>query len=339
MERLSLHILSLLRLYGSVQVPGFGVLFLKSFPAVFSAESGEFLPPSSRLLFRPSTRVSEEQLLESYARKQRMAHADVLPLLEEDLCRLMAAVNVEGEATLPGLGTFYWRDGYTFFSSLYAPKPVLPVLDLWPPAQEQAPESELEVELPEALEEEETRQEDPRYHYHDPRYFYIPIHKTMAKIAASLLLVLVVGAVALIPFGSSTKSSSTASIAPIAVSESVAKAEAEAAPAKVAEVPGQKAEAEAKEDSLSGERLKVEPLSFKETEDEMKYYAVVAAFKSQKQVDQFIASHPQDKNAFKVVNNTSYNLISVSSTKTQEEMNERLPLIKSQYPDVWVYVP
>lgn len=339
MERLALHILSLLRLYGSVQVPGFGVLFLKSFPAVFSAESGEFLPPSSQLLFRPSTRVSEEQLLASYARKLRLRQADVLPLLEEDLTRLMAAVNMEGEATLPGLGTFCCHDGRTFFSSLYTPKSVLPVLNLMPAAEETVPEIQLEDEMPESLEMKETHQPDPRYRYHDPRYFYIPIHKTMAKIVASLLLVLVVGAVALMPLGSSTKPSSTASIAPIAVSESIAKSEPDTITSKAAPAPEQKTVTTVKADSLSGERLKVEPLSFKETDGEAKYYAVVAAFKSQKQVDKFIASHPHDKNAFKVVSNSSYNLITVSSTKTQEEMNERLPLIKSQYPDVWVYVP
>lgn len=339
MERLSLHILSLLRLYGSVQVPGMGVLFLKSFPAVFSAESGEFLPPSSQLLFRPTTRVSEEQLLASYARKERLSQVDVLPLLEEDLTRLMATINKEGEATLPELGTFYSNEDGTFFSSIYSPKTVLPVLNLMPVAEEKSPESEFEEEMAESIEEIETLPQDPRYRYHDPRYFYIPIHKTMAKIVASLLLVLVVGAVALIPIGSSTKSSSTASIAPIAVRESVAKSDTDGVTGKEAEAPEQKTVATVKADSLSSERLQVEPLSFNETDDEPKYYAVVAAFKTQKQVDKFIASHPQDKNAFKVVNNTSYNLITVSSTKTQEEMNENLPLIRSKYPDVWVYVP
>lgn len=352
MKRLSLHILSLLRLYGSAALPGFGYLSFKQFPASLSEDGTEFLPPYSQLVFRPSNSVEEEKLVQSYSRKERISMEEAVSMVEQDLDKLLTSLNEHGKAELPNLGTFINTDGGIDFVSEYPQSPVLPVLriknadelELEELLQEFATDDE-EFDLIQFL-EEDLKEEAPvavpseNLHYHDPRYFYIPIHKTMAKIAASFLLVLAVGIVAFIPFGSHTKSSSTASIAPISVSEKVAarKAANKKIEKKTLADAQKERLAKAKKDSVENAPLKVDPLSFNDNEDN-KYYAVVGAFKVQKQVDRFVESHPADKKAFKIIKKGSYYLITVSTATSQEEMDERLPLIRTEYPNVWVHKP
>ena len=343
--------LSLLRLYGSAALPGFGNLFFKSYPASITEAASEILPPYTELEFQPSNSVDEEKLVSSYARKERVTMQTAVSLVEQDLDLMLSSLNRDGKVYLPMLGIFQQTAEGIDFASAYPTSTVLPAIRL---------KKEEEIDLEEILQEfldddeefdlrkfleEDLGEEQPKQisekdlHYHDPRYFYIPIHKTMAKIAASFLLVLVVGVVAFIPFGSSNKPSSAASIAPISVKEKV---EAKKALNKQIEkktlADAQKEKiAKAENEDREEERLNVAPLNFQDKDPN--YYAVVGAFKVQKQVDKFIASHTADKNAFKIIKRGSYFLITVSSASTQQEMSERLPLIRTEYPNVWVYKP
>ena len=351
MERLSRHILSLLRLYDSVALPGFGFLFLKNFPSRFDEESLSLYPPVTDLLFRPSSPVSSDQLLASYAGTDGYSKEEAEGSLRADLKSLETELKTLGSVSLPGVGTFVGGGDLFYFVSAYHTDAVLPVL--MPTSAAPAYEFEIDDDpfiddmthelLPyeevcvadnsEDFSSEECPVEDRerRVSYRNPDYYYIPIHKTMAKIAACIALVVVVGLVALLPFSPSRKSSSTASIVPIAVS-------GDTAAAKNTEGPASR-KSSATPDSTSTDRLKVAPLNFKEEEDRPAFYAVVAAFKSEAQVQKFISTNKRNEKAFKVISNGNYHLITVASASSREDLDESLPLIRSEYPDAWVYSP
>lgn len=329
MKRLSKHIISLLRSYDKIAIPGLGFFSLEYVPASFDFESLEVAPPRFDLRFFNGDLDDGNLLVDSYVRKEGDKDRALVEL-GNDIRQLEEALNATGGAFLPGLGCFFKGDSELFFDAEFAGNGVLPVLSFHEKAVDEADtaesltpcEEEKEIAIPEG------------YRYHKPNYYYIPIHKTAANIAASLLLVLIVAVATLFPMSQPRSASSTAYISPVNIPEKqeMLIPDSVATPAVVEH-----------EDNIAYKEVapaadKCESVGeVKAEQPKDKCFAIVGAFKSMKKVDTFIAENSDGQNKLETVRNGKQILIYVASAPSRDEMQKRLPDIRRQYPDAWIF--
>ena len=323
MNRLALHIISLLRLYDSVALPGFGVLTMKYVPARLDSESYLFLPPFFDLRFFRGDTSFDSLLIDSYIRKEECSPLEAEEMLTADLTNLSATLDIRGKATLHGLGTFFIEDGKPEFIASLCLNPPLPTLATVEEDSQETEEKEETTQMTVALETAEALETEiekaPSPYFRHPDYYYIPIHKKLAKIAACLLLVVLVGLAAIIPVNAPKNPPATASILPISVNEQQRADTLAAEPVAPVE----------STDTVAEE---VTPKKLEGT-----YHAIVAAFKTHKEVERFIADHPKEAKYLQVIDNRNFHLISVSADTDRSELEARMPMIRTSYPDAWIY--
>lgn len=351
MTRLASHIMLLLRQYGAVVLPGLGMLRMRHINSIFDKESGLLYPPTDEIDFIANEEIRDGLLTYSYARKEQSSQEDAANLVEADMRSLQSELLLCGEVNLPGIGTLRKFDGEMEFIPAAESLSFLPKLIFKPEMVEAVSEEpEHDSSVTESFAETVTNNDSERKYnsYRNPRYYYLPIHKGFAKIAACIMLVVVVGISAFQTFTPTTHSSSTASIVPMEVKETPVNKQNTTAGSDfklmetAAETPVEKSQpvATQKEASaVSTQPVKAEPeerLIIK-AEETKEYYAVVAAFKSQAQVEKYISQHPADAGKFKVVKNKNYNLITVSSSTDKDKMEESMPLIRTSYPGAWIF--
>lgn len=347
MNRLSQHILSVLRLYDSVGLPGIGVYKISYIGASIDRENFCFLPPHYKVDFTPEEDNADGRLLESYQRKERISRRDARALLKADLEEFKAYLREGGNPITRELNSFCHY---------------LPVLKLR--HEEVEPQPEVEANFmeanpkPELFEEESQRLNEEflppveegkphRGFQRNPEYYYLPIHKRLAKLAACFLLVVIVGIAAIMPIQPYGKSASTASILPIGMQEkNDVESDAQGETTVTEELKGEKpspaserqAKAESAEEPIPGAlSLETSPRTSTGKEETNKYYAIVAAFKSQKETEKFINSQKGDLSRFDTIKNGSFYLISAASSNDREDLQKNMPLIRADYPDSWIY--
>lgn len=228
------------------------------------------------------------------------------------------------------------------------------------PASEQAETERLVAEQPAAeLQEEKTQDRKKRkykipkgYYYHKPEYFYFPIHRAFAKICACVLLVVIVGLVAIWPLGSNVNSSGTASILPISGSDKAAKEDTvsiskddfsqyvpkdrEEQPRSASNKRPLLATNEDGEVIPGANSLPTAP--YLQSDDNLsKYYAVVAAMKTEQELDKFMSTHKGELQKFKIIRNNKTSLVTVASSDDRQNLENQLPLIRTDYPNVWIF--
>lgn len=390
MERLSLHILSLLRLYDRVAMPGVGFFIIEYLPAHLDRAIPAFLPPSFTLKFDLSYTADDNLLLGSYARKEQYDTERAWAQMKSDIDAFLDQLDMDGEVALPGIGIFTYEEDEIEFTPTFSLNYDLPVIqvrpierveetpaiekplaikpeivDIQPQEVENSPAVDEMVIIPEPEETpapvvegnketpviaEKSEAEVPAgYYYHKPDHYYIPIHKTVAKIAACLLLVVMVGLATLLPFGSAEKPSATASILPIEVNKEkqpksdsnhefdrVKYTEEKSAPqTKVAERP---LEATTEDGTVipGANSLKTHPYLQSDSPLD-KYYAVVAAMKTDKEVDKFLEMHSSEKSKYTIIRNKNNKLVTVASANDRSDLDAQMPLIRTDYPDAWVF--
>lgn len=355
MKRLVKHTISLLRLYDSVVLPDIGIVRIQYVAAEINRARSLLFPPHFEIIFERQSGIKDRRLLDSYVRKEQITVEEARKELQEDLAAL-----AEGQ---PG-------SLVSFLEELRAINPPLPELELkevFAPANEDAGrllemhdiqepvEAELgelpisedtvpEMDSPEVIERES---ECPEKHHdgnwRNPDYYYIPVHKKVAKIAACFLLVAAVGlSVVISLYRRDGNATSTASIVPLTVSEEVTGTLVSGNPDTEGDstLSEQKpaVEDEADNDSIPG-ALSLPSTPFVQSDEDGadEYYAVVGAFKTLKESEKFIDSHKGDKSRFKIIKNSKYYLISASSSSDRADLESNMPLIRSDYPDAWIF--
>lgn len=339
MKRLSEHIISLLRSYDKVAIPGFGFFFLEYHPATFDPSAALFRPPFYALHFyRNDAEEGVSILAESYRLKEGATEAEAIETLNHDVTLLRKKLLEEGIVYLPGVGSFLKSDSDIFFEAELAFNFGLPVVALEKEKISETPD----LSIKEYTDEVEEQEIPTGYHYHKPHYYYIPIHKAVANIAASMLLVIIVAIATIFPISQSQSSSSTAHISPVNLTEKSASEVGTLSEKNLGSIE------EPKERNQSEATPAVENTSESPAEDASQplassqssvhnFYAVVAAFKSDRQVEAFIKDNNLSADKIEVVRNGSYNLVTLASTSTKDEMQSILPEIRSAYPDAWIF--
>lgn len=333
MKRLTQHILSLLRLYDTVALPGLGFFRLTYIPARLDMENSLFLPSRFDLDFDPSSEANDGLLVSSYIRKEQIGRAEARGMMESDLANLCATLEIRGAADFPGIGTLFLREGDMEFHPHLAFNLELPAISV---AKEQevespSPQEEIsEIDNPTSFDDETPTEVEVKipegYRYHNPEYFYIPVHKRLAKLAACFLLVVIVGVAAFIPVGTHQKPAapkSAAAIVPFtAVEEPLS-------------LPAADSVDSTKEVGAILPASDTTRVVYPGDEVANRYYAIVAAFKTRKEVDKFLAGNT--KGRFEVVDNGRFHLISASSASEKDQLDSQMPLIRVEYPDAWIH--
>lgn len=321
MKRLSQHILSLLRHYDSVVLPGIGVFRVINVPAEIDNLNLTLSPPHKEVVFSEFNNIGEEvpdsfsellcediRLVDSYITKERLSSEDAWKILSADLSEFKSYLSFGGNPVL--------RE----FNMLNAPLPRLSISPLF--------ESSLKEEVYEKHQGEKKHINSKPFR--NSNYYYIPVHKKFANIAVCFLLVCVVALVAVMPIGSSGNSKSTASILPISVSEKSWKSDPQIYAYSQEEFPvapdGKKSVIHSEEEI------------FQDTRDNgtHKYFAIVAAFKSEQEANKYIASCEGDPHVFNIVNHGNLYLVSVESASDKSDLEINIPRIRADYPDTWI---
>lgn len=319
MKRLSTQILASLRQYNKVALPGIGIFFLKRQPARFDSAKGSIFPPFTYPAFIFTERSIDDHLLLAYCENEKISREEAWRLLNDDIETLLDTLDNTSEAELPEIGTFISEEDELKFLPSITWHTSLPVISVraasgFPisqnPIEDAAPPEETEE-----IHESEERPVPHGYHYHKPGYYYIPIRKALANFAACILLAVIVGMVAMSPLGRSGCSHGTASIAPINLTDSDAviyadeKIDSSNAPM-----------AESLDDSIAAPS----------------YFAIIGAMKTQKEVDKFMADHPENSR-FGILHSGKHTLVSVDSASNLDELKIRLKEIRRDYPRAWIY--
>lgn len=327
MKRLSQHILFLLRQNDTVALPGFGFFSFQHKASVFDKEEMKFLPPHTEIAFYPGIPEDDSLLVESYMRNCLLTESEALEMLEADLDTLQKTLFEEGEAKLKGIGTISSIDGILYFDSEYEGNGILPSIPLLS-ADNGLKKAEKRETCSAAFNQVNVIPEN--YCYHNPRNYYFAINKKVANFAATFLLVIAVAVCTLVPVGQPQSSPSTAFISPVKVyNETSADNNNEMATLEVAinlpetsmEVSRQIPETEANAEVMASE----------------KYYAVVAVFKNEKQVEDYINGLSDDNNEFEVIRKGKNKYITVASDTNKASLTDKLSEIRKKYPDAWVY--
>lgn len=375
MKRLSTHILSLLRLYDSVALPGVGFFSLRYLPAYIDRELSSFIPPRFLLLFTRDSEAESPLLAKSYMRKEGISSKAARKLVELDIEKFLEALKESGEVSLPGIGVFSENEGNIRFKQDFCLNPPLPPVSLYPSYEEELEEeqdSNLAENLEEAsettvpelnpVEETETEVEEPavepvlqepeievpvmeepvmeepvrvqpevREHFRhaNPDYYYLPIHKKLAKVAACIMLVIIVGLATFLPIGRPQSAPSTAAITPIS--------SVDPTPVEPQEPEEIIFEEDSVEEVIPGATsLETKPYLTVGQDTIARYHTVVAAFKSEKEAEKFIDSHDGNKSRFNVLKKGTFYLITVSSSNDMADLETGMPLVRSDYPDAWI---
>lgn len=334
MKNLSNHIISLLRHYGSVGVPGIGVFGLSYNPASLDKEKNLFLPPSYKVSFTQADVLDSEGLLRSYMRKEQISENKARILLSNDLETLKRNLDKYDYVKLPGIGIISSDADMLSFSPEEQLLFYLPTLSL---KEEKDTNADEEVDMVESV-IASNESNAANYHYHNPAYYYIPIHKNLAKFAASLILVLIVGVAALIPMGTDKNVSSTASILPMEMkneSKSQAMREnCEQKPASKAPLAAAAVDTVAPVDPVVAE-IQVPAQATAAEDPEDRYFAVVAAFKSDKEANKYLEQ--KSDYDLKIVMKSKIRLITVDSSSEKTDLESRMASIRESFPDAWIY--
>lgn len=110
------HITKLLLTNDCVIVPDFGGFMTHHIDSVYYHEARMFYPPLRTLGFNPQLKINDSLLVQSYVEVYDISYPEALTRIENDVTRLKAILEKEGEYELYGLGVIYIRKdgGYEF---------------------------------------------------------------------------------------------------------------------------------------------------------------------------------------------------------------------------------
>lgn len=208
MNKITLHIEYLLRKHECVIVPGLGAFVAVMQPAVFDSDSSLFLPPLRRVMFNATINSDDGLLANSYSRHSGKKYEKARRELDNDIEQLQCSLAQTGMVRIGNVGTLMKNEeGNISFAPSLSPENVMSELGC-------SPVSCLAVKKQEERGDINTTVSDVRMVNRD-KYYYIPVHKTFVKVAASMLAILAVAFAILVnPYRSSHRSVE-ASVMPI----------------------------------------------------------------------------------------------------------------------------
>lgn len=170
------HIEYLLRNHDCVIVPGWGAFIAQYQPASFT-EDGQMLPPSRLIGFNASISHQDGLLASSVMRREKISYDAASSKISTEVNALRHQFDVDGELALGRIGIFSKSsDGAIVFEPTLSTSVMGEYMSLLP----------VELELPKQVEPEVeiVKRKD---------VIYVPVSRSLFRIAASLLLLVLLG--------------------------------------------------------------------------------------------------------------------------------------------------
>ena len=280
MKRLSQHIEYLLHTRRVLTLPGVGSFHVMWVSAEFDRERHLFLPPRRIVEFSTQEVIDDGALLNSYQRREGINLNEAYNLVNEDLNELESSLAAGQTFPIKGIGELANEQGeiklIEYNDSLKASEKIgLNAVNILTRRDKRA---------------KSTNRDKGRTF--NPDYYYIPIHKRAARIAASFLLVAIVGLFAILPMEKGVKSTSTATIVPVETEVVVSKTQEPEEP-QLPEEPG-------------------------------RYCLIVGSFKTAQEAESFIAMARCNEFPLSVIEGKKMYWVSAASSSSKEEVQDVL---------------
>lgn len=323
MEQLALHIEYLLLRHDCVILPGFGAFINARSAARYDSINGRWIPMTREVRFNQAVNHDDGLLANSYARKYSLPFHEARILLNSDIKELKYLLENDGEVSFGRLGYVSIGDENTIrFSPLQSAEQTSRELGL------------VSVET-RSKEFEPSNKANCVYSEHAldfDRNYYIPVNKTAAKIAASLVVVFMVTLSALLP-SSDRKDEDQASVVPVealidsasgkkdkkGTFENISKENTALALESETSLPDN-------EDLISEDPIK-------------KFYLIVGTFRSESEAQRFVQMNQgKESKLILVPSKTLFRVASAASNDKSEliiELNSES--FKSRYSEGWIW--
>ena len=187
MNNITLHIEYLLRHHDCVIVPGIGAFVAISRPAFIESESGIYLPPQRYIVFNSAIHTDDGLLANSYGRHHGVSFETAHALLANDIEQLSRTLDRTGVSLIGHIGRLHKSDdGRLSFMPALSVENAMQQVGMYRISCIKHDSNSTTV-----TERNDEIVSTPGKTF-DDRYYYIPVHKTFARIAASLVLALTV---------------------------------------------------------------------------------------------------------------------------------------------------
>lgn len=313
MEQLALHIEYLLLRHDCVILPGFGAFINARCAAHYDPFTDRWIPMTKEVRFNQAVNHDDGLVANSYARKYSLTFHEARTLLNSDIKELRYLIENDGEVSLGRLGYISAGDENTIRFSPFQ-------------TAEQTNRELGFVSVGTQLNSQEfsdnANEKRAERSLDFDRNYYIPVNKTAAKVAASLLLVFIVAISALMP-SSGRMEEDQASVVPV-------NALIDSAAMPMVQEPKEVYESQ---DSVPGNDNLIPENSIK------KYYLIVGTFRSEREAQKYInLNHGEESDLILVPSKTLFRVASASSNDKSELITElNSDSFKSRYSEGWIW--
>ncbi len=270
MDSIVLHIEYLLRSHDYVILPGFGAFIAHRESARFVAHSNSFLPPTRHISFNADIVNDDGLLVNSIRRKLSLDYDEARTLMSRSISLIWKSLKEDKEVCLGKIGKLTLsRENKISFSQAVSPETKASLL------------GNPTIIIPTETIDQKNEELGEKFvghntHKFNPAYYYIPVNKKFAKIAASLIIVVTVVLSILNPLSVDDREIVEASLIP--GKEIIAKQVLSNPPVA----------------KTSENNIPTKPSSTK-TKSETDYHLIVASFHSPQEADKFLSDHSDSK--------------------------------------------
>jgi hypothetical protein len=308
-----------------VILPGFGAFIVTRQPVYFDEVSNMFFPSSREVCFNASISNNDGLIAHSIARREQVSY-------EEGCARMIAGVNslkellmLQGKVELPQIGILYMsKESRLSFEPYYTP------------LQRSAKFGEYPIDLSSYMNCHVSSGKDAEKNVESKlnrdKYYYIPIPKIVAKVAAVLAVVVVAAASLFVPGSNPQQGRDYASVIPIeCISKTIS------------------SHIDVSERTESVGEQVVKPVADNQVREaisesnvtacEKPYQLIVATFKSKGEAERFIAQNKTDKYSLHVVASKTLYRVSAKGSESRDELLSLLnsTAFKNYFSEAWIY--
>lgn len=294
-------------------MPGFGAFINARCAAHYDPFTDRWIPMTKEVRFNQAVNHDDGLVANSYARKYSLTFHEARTLLNSDIKELRYLIENDGEVSLGRLGYISAGDENTIRFSPFQ-------------TAEQTNRELGFVSVGTQLNSQEfsdnANEKRAERSLDFDRNYYIPVNKTAAKVAASLLLVFIVAISALMP-SSGRMEEDQASVVPV-------NALIDSAAMPMVQEPKEVYESQ---DSVPGNDNLIPENSIK------KYYLIVGTFRSEREAQKYInLNNGEESDLILVPSKTLFRVASASSNDKSELITElNSDSFKSRYSEGWIW--
>lgn len=306
MQQLLLHIEYLIRHHDCVIMPGVGAFISKRHAASYDESKGLFTAPYRSVSFNAAITNNDGLLVCSIARREGVSYDEASAMLAEEIDKFRSVLAEEKEIEISGVGRLEQRGDRLAF---------IPT-----DGQKQASLIGFGTAVAKSLHSGPDVAEEPRKELRNPNYWYVPIHKQTARIAATLIIVLAVALSVILPVTDKGKSPvvDRASVVPV---ERIEKAVRKVAAKKV----------ECSQESKS----ELEP----EQKPEPMHYLIVGTFHSRDEAKKYLEQQQKRGHELQIVDGRSVVRVAAAASDDEQELRKKLvsPDFKREFAEAWIW--